>query len=122
MSVYDLIHTFALVADFGLAKECIKHNNKGAGSFCGTAEYLAPEMISRIGHGTGVDWWALGMVLYEMMSGFPPWYKHGGLKTPEERESFFHDVINEPLRFPPHLSVHARNIISGMCQIWMSDA
>ena len=69
MSVCDLIHTFALVADFGLAKECIKHNNKGAGSFCGTAEYLAPEMISRIGHGTGVDWWALGMVLHEMLTG-----------------------------------------------------
>ena len=94
----------------------IKHNSKGARCFCGTAEYLAPEMISQVGYGTGVDWWALGMVLYEMMSGFLPWYKDG-CKTRETRESFFHDVINEPLKFPPKvMSVHARSIISGLLQ------
>jgi serine/threonine protein kinase len=55
--------------DFGLSKEGIVHGHAGTGSFCGTAEYLAPEIIMRGGHGTGVDWWALGMVLFEMLTG-----------------------------------------------------
>ncbi|GAB9473062.1 Agc protein kinase, partial [Globisporangium polare] len=62
------------LADFGLAKDEVTEIDSGATSLCGTPEYLAPEVLARKGHGTAVDWWGLGMVLYEMLTGLPPWY------------------------------------------------
>ena len=62
------------LADFGLAKEGIDSTVEGAKSLCGTPEYLSPEILNRKGHGTASDWWNLGMVLFEMLTGLPPWY------------------------------------------------
>lgn len=45
-----------------------------ATSFCGTAEYLAPEMIEETGHNKEIDYWALGILIYEMIVGIPPYY------------------------------------------------
>lgn len=48
------------LTDFGLSKEGISNHQSGAHSFCGTPEYLAPEILNRQGHGRAVDWWSLG--------------------------------------------------------------
>ena len=47
---------------------------QGAMSFCGSVAYLAPEMLTKQGHGKSIDWYLLGVILYEMLIGKPPYY------------------------------------------------
>ncbi|GMI39313.1 hypothetical protein TeGR_g14259, partial [Tetraparma gracilis] len=95
------------LADFGLAKEGIDSTTEGAKSLCGTPEYLSPEILDRKGHGTASDWWNLGMVLFEMLTGLPPWYT-------TDRQKLFDSLRNAPLTFPYHVSRTAQSLIRGM--------
>ena len=64
----------AMLTDFGLSKEGVKRAQDGAKSFCGSYAYLAPEMVRKLGHGKAVDWYLLGVLFYEMLTGLPPYY------------------------------------------------
>ena len=82
---------YLLLADFGLATKVDK--NKLALSFCGTAEYLSPEMLSGEGHDHTVDWWTLGILLYEMLVGIPPFFD-------KNKHQMYRSIKNSNVTYP----------------------
>jgi protein-serine/threonine kinase len=96
----------ALLTDFGLSKEGIQSNDS-ARSFCGSLAYLAPEVLRREGHGKAVDWYLLGVLLYEMLVGTPPYFSRS-------REQLFHNIQYGDLTLPMGLSGTAKSLITAV--------
>jgi len=94
----------AMLTDFGLSKEGII-GPKTAKSFCGSIAYLAPEVLTQNGHGKSVDWYLLGVFLYEMLTGKPPYFS-------QNRDELFRNIIKAHLKFPPYLSITAKSLIT----------
>lgn len=93
----------AMLTDFGLSKEGID-SSMTTQSFCGSIAYLAPEILSRQGHGKPVDWYLLGVMMYEMMVGFPPYFN-------SKREIMFKNIQSGPLTLPNYLSQSAKDLL-----------
>ncbi|PLB48028.1 putative serine/threonine protein kinase [Aspergillus steynii IBT 23096] len=80
------------LCDFGLCKLDMKDEDR-TNTFCGTPEYLAPELLLGNGYTKAVDWWTLGVLLYEMLTGLPPFYD-------ENTNDMYRKILQEPLTFP----------------------
>uniref|UniRef100_A0AAY4DN27 non-specific serine/threonine protein kinase n=1 Tax=Denticeps clupeoides TaxID=299321 RepID=A0AAY4DN27_9TELE len=91
------------LTDFGLSKESIDHENK-AYSFCGTVEYMAPEVVNRRGHTHSADWWSYGVLMFEMLTGSLPFQGR-------DRKETMTMILKAKLGMPQSISQEAQSLL-----------
>uniref|UniRef100_A0A7S3UXK8 AGC protein kinase n=1 Tax=Aplanochytrium stocchinoi TaxID=215587 RepID=A0A7S3UXK8_9STRA len=101
------------ITDFGLSRDGVT-DPQGATTFCGTPEYLSPEMLlgrqKNYGYGKSVDWWGLGVLMYEMYFGWPPFFH-------KNKKLMCRQILKSRLKFPSNsISEEAKDIITGLLQ------
>ena len=89
--------------DFGFAKVVTKR----AYTICGTPEYIAPEILLNQGHGKPVDWWTLGILLYEMLAGYPPFQD-------DDPMNIYRKIINTKPRYPDGFDSNLKSLVKHL--------
>ncbi|CAD8060970.1 unnamed protein product [Paramecium sonneborni] len=94
------------LTDFGLSRINLKEGERTY-TFCGTPEYLAPEILLGQGHDQSADWWSLGALMYEMIAGAPPFYS-------KEKGIMFRDRLEKQIEMKPWFSENVSNLLTGL--------
>ncbi|XP_047668219.1 ribosomal protein S6 kinase alpha-2 isoform X2 [Tachysurus fulvidraco] len=94
------------ITDFGLSKEAIDHD-KRAYSFCGTIEYMAPEVVNRRGHTQSADWWSFGVLMFEMLTGSLPFQG-------KDRKETMALILKAKLGMPQFLSPEVQSLLRSL--------
>jgi len=95
------------MTDFGLAKEGLLCNDARTSTFCGTPEYLAPEVLNGEKYGMPVDWWSFGTLMFEMLTGLPPFYC-------EDVQKMYQKIVSAHLHIPPNFSPEAKHLVERL--------
>ncbi|CEI94000.1 Putative AGC protein kinase [Rhizopus microsporus] len=99
-----------VLTDFGLSKQFydgLSLEEQRTETFCGTAEYLAPEILNQQPYSYEVDYWSLGMILYEMLNGVTPFWD-------ENRDEMYRKIRQDPLQFPAHFDIETATFIARL--------
>jgi serine/threonine protein kinase len=96
------------MTDFGLVKSQMSGASATTTTFCGTPEYIAPEMLQQQPYTKAVDWWSYGILIYEMLAGIPPFYD-------ENTNRMYRRIISEDIQYPSDFSPQARSLIGALC-------
>ena len=92
------------LADFGLARQLHVHNERRR-SFCGSSAYLSPEMITKKASGKACDVYGIGVVMFELLTGLPPYFD-------DDLKTMYKKIVEGQLKIPEYLSKDARNLLS----------
>ncbi|KAF9145013.1 serine/threonine protein kinase psk1 [Mortierella sp. GBA39] len=99
-------HGDVVLTDFGLSKVPLENSDGRTGTVCGTIEYMAPEVISeRVQYDRTVDWWSLGIVIHDMLTGSPPFVANNRKKTMDA-------IMNKKLNLPYYMSSDAKDLLT----------
>ncbi|XP_023770986.1 serine/threonine-protein kinase AtPK2/AtPK19 [Lactuca sativa] len=96
-----------MLTDFGVAKQFDESTRSN--SMCGTLEYMSPEIVQGRGHDKAADWWSVGILMYEMLTGKPPF--RGG-----NRQKIQEKIVKDKIKLPGFLSSEAHSLLKGLLQ------
>jgi len=97
------------MTDFGISKEGLLAEDARTATFCGTPEYLAPEVLEGKGYGKAIDWWSLGTLMFEMLTGLPPYYS-------TDVQQMYAKIMRASLVIPESISPEARSLLQGLLE------